>query len=376
MSTNQWAGGDQGTLVSSLRGLPGIVMAIALPVAIISLFCPAGITGQPTPLKEISTQSLFAFLCVFLVIVRFFHGNALYITNTYEASLTSGANKWHRIRLGIDFVVFLLQGILLVTISIYLLHPEDFYSLFIALFLLDTLWFVGAHSFAGLYPEQEALRSREEMRTALKWLGVNFFTAVIMLIAIVRNGEIKYSHDDFLLFVILANSVVDFTLNWRFYLSLPSKGKRKKIFISARFSSAFKDGTFHVPLKKLIDRAISVAEIRDIDVRNAHRAENFGKKGISPTRFVERDFVDVITSDALIAILDEDWSAGVWIEIGWASLYGIPLLVLSPKTIERHRLEIVKGLHSLKHVRIDVEWYVDEEEAAFLMEQFLSKTVE
>ncbi len=162
-----------------------------------------------------------------------------------------------------------------------------------------------------------------------------------------NNGELTLWHSPLALSALVANTILDFCLNWRFYLSIPPSPSTRHIFLSARFSTALADGTFDQDLHSSITAISAHVEQSGFKILSAHQAEEFGKKLQEPSNFVPRDRRDVCRSEALIVLLDTQLSAGVWTEVGWATAMRKPVLILRPEQLEAAATRFAEGLPSI-----------------------------
>jgi len=321
-----------------------IVMAIAFTTAII-IFLSDG-TNAPREFGKITLESIFAFACVITAIVRFFHGNINYMSSTYNVPDYVAIHRKYNIRLMLDFVFLFIQAFIFCCLALYQPMSFEFYSLFAALFFIDAVWFFIIRGFSGVTgyraPDEPAL---------VNWSVTNFITALCLVLILFVLSE--KSH--WLFVAIMVNTVIDYKLNWKLlYFPTPEVKKRGTVFVAARFTTALQsDGNFDGELKKKIEAVHEAVTERGMTVISSHIAEKFGEEKSEAVDFVERDVKDISECNLFILLLDEIISGGAFTELGWASLFDKPIIILVPATCDiKGAFPMVEGMHRMAQCEI------------------------
>jgi nucleoside 2-deoxyribosyltransferase len=126
----------------------------------------------------------------------------------------------------------------------------------------------------------------------------------------------------------------------------------RQIFLAAPFSGRFdkiKNMNDKI-LKATLQKLIIFFEQKNFEVFSAHREEEWGNIIMPPDKIVTRDLEWVKASEILVAYIDDNCSAGTFIEIGWATVYCNHILVIVKDTVELSPL--VLGLDSIPHARL------------------------
>ncbi len=122
----------------------------------------------------------------------------------------------------------------------------------------------------------------------------------------------------------------------------------KNVYLAARFTSALKEQTFDNDYKEKLLKIIDHLRQAGFKVNSAHLKEDFGNIKIQAADLVNRDLDDIMHCDYFIALLDENFSGGVHIEIGWASILKKPVLILLPMSMsEKEVSPVIFGLNNL-----------------------------
>jgi hypothetical protein len=89
-------------------------------------------------------------------------------------------------------------------------------------------------------------------------------------------------------------------------------------------------------------------EGRGYAVHNAHRREAWGARFLEPEECTRLDFVEIRGADLFVALPGAPAYPGTHIEIGWASAFGKPIVLL----LEENRTYafLVRGLHAVARV--------------------------
>jgi nucleoside 2-deoxyribosyltransferase len=121
---------------------------------------------------------------------------------------------------------------------------------------------------------------------------------------------------------------------------------------------AVDDDGFDPRLRHLLSSVIKVLESNNISVFSAHMAENFGGHDASGQAgaVAQRDFRWMLECDVYLAVLPAGTdnasyrSDGTYVELGWASALGKPILLATSSSVD-HSL-LVQGLGSIGRVWI------------------------
>jgi hypothetical protein len=94
---------------------------------------------------------------------------------------------------------------------------------------------------------------------------------------------------------------------------------------------------------------IDYLEARGYTVHNAHRRESWGAAFLSPEECTRLDYEQIHDCDLFVAFPGSPASPGTHIEIGWATAFGKPMILLLE---DGHTYAyLVQGLHSVGDVR-------------------------
>lgn len=138
--------------------------------------------------------------------------------------------------------------------------------------------------------------------------------------------------------------------------------KHDWVFVGGPIQKAVSpDGSFHALTRSAIETAIDGLRKRGYRVLSAHEYENFGEMDVSK-KFQEvcsRDFQWMKQCNVFVAVLPVDengkvvYSTGTFVELGWASAMGKPIVIVcDPAPIYSH---LVIGLDAVARVKkIDI----------------------
>lgn len=332
---------------SILREVIAIIMALAFTNSILVFLTSA--SGQAKSVGDFKLESVLGFIALISAIIRFYHGNHAYLKRTYSIHDYIGSLGGFAKRLVIDFVFIFVQAVVFCALSHYQDSPKEFYSLFTILFYVDSVWFF----FTWLHIQRLKQRpqfheSERDSRTITSWMVANFITASIMLaILLMGSPNIGFAKVVCFFLVLVFNTFTDYSINWDTYFP---GGKadvdRQSIFLSARLTTAIDvTGEFDSSLKKAIMAAHEAGVACGFDVLSAHKVEKFGKALDEPDEFVKRDLRGIADSQIVLAVLDKDGiSSGVSIELGWASLLSIPIVLAVPHDLDMTLHPMVQAL--------------------------------
>lgn len=326
-----------------------IIMAIAFTSAIVMFI--TDMTNTPKEFSKFTTGSIFAFICVITAIARFSHGNMSYLSRTYEISDYEAVARKYNIRLAVDFFFIFAQGVIFCGLSLYQTKTFEFYSLFATLFFVDAIWFFIIISFSKIiYKDFEARKAQEHMKALMNWMVANLLTGIIMVFILFVGISKENLNEKIPLFfiVIMLNTILDYGLNRKLYFPIGiEKPNRTSVFVAARFTTAFKSSTFDPLLKEKIEAIHEVIQGLGITLYSSHITEKFGKALEIPYDFVRRDISQISLCDIFVTLLDEDFSTGVYIELGWASFLGKKIIIFIPQGFDIDKTPMIRGLSAL-----------------------------
>ena len=326
-----------------------IIMGIAFTLTIIMFTTES--TNIPKTFLQFTTLSVFAFICAITAIARFSHGNMSYLVRTYNISDYEAIIRKSNLRLAIDFIFIFIQGVIFCGLSMYQSFAFEFYSLFVILFFVDALWFFIIILFSRItYKDFEAHIAQENMRALMNWMVINFISGILILYVLFAGGPSIELSDKVPMFfiIIMGNTVLDYSLNRKLYFPSGIKSSEKTIsFVAARFTTALKTGSFDPYLKEKILAIHEVIQGYGIVLYSSHNTEDFGNNLLKPNKFVYNDIKEISQCDIFVALLDEEFSSGVFIELGWASFLGKKILLFIPENYKLEESPMIRGLHTL-----------------------------
>ena len=130
------------------------------------------------------------------------------------------------------------------------------------------------------------------------------------------------------------------------------KEDKELIFLSTPITNALDVETGC--LDKIIASQINIiaSKIRQMgyDLFLAIEQEKWGEAIAAPEVCVPRDYRNLIKSKSLVVYLTECFSAGTFVEIGWASAKGIPVTIICSKELKLSPL--LQGLDMIGDNRI------------------------
>ena len=123
-----------------------------------------------------------------------------------------------------------------------------------------------------------------------------------------------------------------------------------KIFFSAPFTPLHNPITgFSGTHRDLFESIVRTLEDAKHDVYSAHFIEEWGEALREPNILALEDFNAVRDCDLVIAFLGELMSQGVLIELGWASAFRRPIILITQTSVEYSPM--IQGLSSLTNIR-------------------------
>ncbi|MBN3523824.1 nucleoside 2-deoxyribosyltransferase [Paenibacillus apiarius] len=113
-------------------------------------------------------------------------------------------------------------------------------------------------------------------------------------------------------------------------MSIVTKSGIKKLFLAGPFKSLVdaETGCMQESEQQRLIQLISFFEARNYAVHNAHKREGWGKDFMTPEQCTAIDFEEIRACDLFVAFPGSPASPGTHIEIGWASAFGKPIILL------------------------------------------------
>jgi len=210
------------SMVDSLKEITTIIIGLALTNSIIQFLL---VEGRVKEVKEISLISSVIFVLLIVNMIRFYHGNFRHLDVTYSpSSLTnsvSGSIKQHPKgeKVTIDFFCILLESLILCAMSFYQTKPLYFFSIFVALMVVDIFWFFVTFHFV---PNKELFEHQKAW--AMNNLGAIIVLLIICAFWASFQQEILIYLSAAALFI---NTIRDYRVNWDLYFPLYA-GEEKK----------------------------------------------------------------------------------------------------------------------------------------------------
>lgn len=209
------------SVVNSLKEITTIIIGLALTNTIIQ-FLVAGATVKV--ISEMSMESTIIFALLLINMVRFYHGNFRHLDVTYCCSNVEDSEsesvKHHPRgeKVPIDFFFILTESLMLSGISFYQGKLTYFFYGFVALLVVDAMWF-GMTFLAGKF-----VPSKESLVHQRNWAINNVIAIVLLLLTLSFLDRLPQSAPPYVLSAILfANTVVDYRINWSLYFPAFSK---------------------------------------------------------------------------------------------------------------------------------------------------------
>lgn len=128
--------------------------------------------------------------------------------------------------------------------------------------------------------------------------------------------------------------------------------RKKKCFLAAPFKSLVDSTTSKMKNRdiEIIINLINYLEKKGYDVHNAHKRESWGKEFMPPEECTKVDFDEIKSCDLFIAFPGKPASPGTHIEIGWASAFDKPIVLLLYNSEEDYAY-LIRGLHTVSKVK-------------------------
>lgn len=126
----------------------------------------------------------------------------------------------------------------------------------------------------------------------------------------------------------------------------------RKMFLAGPFK-ALVDADSHVMGDAAISKYTSIIdffETQGWDVHCAHRREHWGREFMEPSECTRIDYTEIAACDVFVAFPGAPASPGTHIEIGWASAWHKPIVLLLDEGAEYAFL--VRGLSAVADVQM------------------------
>lgn len=131
-----------------------------------------------------------------------------------------------------------------------------------------------------------------------------------------------------------------------------AQASNRKIFLAAPFTGRFDkiNGINDKTLKARLEKLMIFFEQKNFRVLSAHREEEWGNIILPADEIISRDLQWIEASEILVAYIDDKFSPGTFIEIGWAIASCNHVLVLVKDTVELSPM--ILGLNSLPNATL------------------------
>ncbi|MFF3552446.1 nucleoside 2-deoxyribosyltransferase [Streptomyces tsukubensis] len=131
--------------------------------------------------------------------------------------------------------------------------------------------------------------------------------------------------------------------------SRPAPGIRS-VFLAGPFIQLLDPETGRMPTaaRGPFNVLIKHFEAQGLSVHNAHRREAWGAELMRPEQCTKLDQDEIRKADVFVALPGRPASPGTHIEIGWASAFGKPIVLLLER--EHEYTFLVQGLHTVASV--------------------------
>ncbi|MFI1968520.1 nucleoside 2-deoxyribosyltransferase [Streptomyces cinnamoneus] len=124
----------------------------------------------------------------------------------------------------------------------------------------------------------------------------------------------------------------------------------RSVFLAGPFLQLLDPATGEMPesARNPFDTLIKHFEAQRLSVHNAHRREAWGAELMRPEECTRIDQEEIRKADAFVALPGSPASPGTHIEIGWASAFDKPIVLLLER--DRDYTFLVQGLHTVATV--------------------------
>jgi len=310
----------------SLKELLTIVSGLAATNSVLQLMETTKLGGEYSLGRLEWSAGLLCFVNV-LTIARFYHGNYRHLDEEYSGregkgythpTLLSGSA-----RVASDFVVVLIQALLLTFSSFLFPQPLQYIFLIAGLLILDAIWFFFAHTTRR---EAQGARlhvdSSEDKGRAWALNNIFFGITFIVLSTTVEAESQAAIFFLILIFTVLAiiNAGIDIFNQFGFYFPSVERNARV-VFLAAPLTAKVQDGIWtDTSLRELITAIQDDLIDAGFKVINAHTKEEWGEEKRTPTHALREDLSDLRDSSVLVAIIEPVPSPGVQIQLGAAAI--------------------------------------------------------
>lgn len=314
--------GTTASSVDSLKELITIISGLAATNSVLQ-FMNGLRTSDGYSLSHADLVPSLMFVVTILMIVRFYQGNIRHLDEEYSGHSGKAYSAPSALslssRVATDFVVILIEALLLTGLSFLQRSYTEFAAALATLLALDAIWFFFVHFFTSR--QAASLGSRLEGR-ALLWMLNNGVFALIE--GILAAWHLTPNNAQALgLTIALAaaiNALLDMTLLFHFYF--PHQPAGRHVFLAAPFTGRTSD----VELRSHIESTRIALEQAGYEVFSSHEREAWGADLWGPAEALTADLKELDATDLLVALFDRTASGGVELEIGAALKLGIPIV--------------------------------------------------
>lgn len=263
--------------VNSLKQLVTIISGLAATNAVLQLVLPTS-TNAVFSLRYVSLRALALFGVSILTIVRFYHGNMRHLDASYLGGTQKGGRRrsqradpavhswkhraWDVVHTALDFLVVFAEALILVVLSFLLFNPREFVAVYVALLVIDVIWFVILHKTTSA-PWAKAY-----------WVNnIAFLGVLVVPLATLGTSSQDFQSGIFWYVTLMSgNTIVDFVINARFFFPPPGPSDVVEV---ARFKLQGKTGITERERSQLQDLIISVDVL--VDAREAAARDDISK---------------------------------------------------------------------------------------------------
>lgn len=125
----------------------------------------------------------------------------------------------------------------------------------------------------------------------------------------------------------------------------------RSAFVGGPFMQAVQsgDGLLRADVRERLQRVITFLEGRNMKVFSAHRREAWGAEMLPADQCTAADYTALRSSDLFVAFPGAPASPGTHIEIGWATAWGVPVVLVLEDDLSTYAF-LVQGLPSVAQV--------------------------
>jgi hypothetical protein len=198
----------QGRSVAHLQGLYGVVVALALSIAVERVLPASG--------RDVLHLPLLLASALLATLVPFYHGALRHLDEQYVVAEASPPREW---ALLVDFPLLFLESGLFLAMAVAVARPRLFLAVFFILLAVDVVWAWLTTMILAASPPGE---SRRGLRAQNTWSVVNLLACgglgllgVLSLSDRIPTGSLWWA----IMGVAVARSALDYALTWRFYVA-------------------------------------------------------------------------------------------------------------------------------------------------------------